>query len=501
MKKSDALVIGSGISSLTAALLLARAGKSVTVLEQHVKAGGFMHCFNRFGLTFDTGAHYVGAMAKGEPFRVLLEHLGIYDESLFVPLDNAGFDQFSYPDLQFGFSAGYAQTVQSLRQLFPSEQDAIQRYFAAVQEAANRFPTYRFNENYDPALLDESITTPLSRVVESLTDNPKLKNVFYSYCALHGVAPDDIAFGFHAIITDSMLNGAVGFKAGGDALAQKFVEAIRQNGGEVLTRKRVMALAVEGKSVKAVTTQDGETYGADWILSGIHPKSLFRMISRMHFSPAFLNRLEATKESAGFFGIYAKCRVEPEFERGKNYFFYANSDAASLFDSKAQASLQFAFVCRPDREPKSVGPYPLTIHAPSPIEWFDTWKGNPYGKRDLAYNALKEKIAESVLDLVERHVPGLRQNIEAISISTPLSTLHFNGSEDGSSYGIYHSIQQTGARALGPRTHLNNLLLTGQSTLIPGLLASAISGLRTAGHILGIKPLLKELRLRMESGL
>ena len=80
MKKFDALIIGSGISSLTCALLLAKAEKSVCVLEQHTKPGGFMHCFNRFGHQFDTGAHYVGGMNKGQPFRVLLEYLGLYDE-------------------------------------------------------------------------------------------------------------------------------------------------------------------------------------------------------------------------------------------------------------------------------------------------------------------------------------------------------------------------------------------------------------------------------------
>ena len=82
--------------------------------------------------------------------------------------------------------------------------------------------------------------------------------------------------------------------------------------------------------------------------------------------------------------------------------------------------------------------------------------------------------------------------------STPLSNLHFNGSEDGSPYGIYHSIQNTGPRAMGPRTRLLNLLLTGQNSLFPGLLGAATAGLRTSGHILGIKPMLSELRKSKE---
>jgi all-trans-retinol 13,14-reductase len=493
--KYDVVIIGSGISSLTCGALLSKKGKSVLVLEQHPKPGGYLHCFNRFGERFDTGAHYVGAMDEGQAFHTLLTYLGVLKEGIFVPMDPDGFDVFKYPDMEIQFPKGYARLIERLSELFPEEREGIQKYFARLRHVAENFPTYGLKEEPDLLLAAQTLDQSLAQVVEPLIKNPRLKSVLYCYCALHGVEPTEVPFGMHAIMTDSFVSGPAGLAQGGDALADSFVERIRANGGDVRMRTKVASIETKGNLATAVITEKGERFEAEWIISGAHPRQTFALLNKPElFSPAFRKRMDGIKESGGIFGLYAVCKENVGFHPRKNYFYMKTSDPEQVMDyGFHNREPHTVFVCPANRMGDGKK-FAVNIHAAGPIDWFTDWRGTKFGKRPTDYEGKKAEYADHVLNMMDRFQPGFKASVEKFATSTPLSNLHWNGSEEGSSYGIYHSIQNTGVRALGPRTHVPNLLLTGQSTLFPGLMGSSVSGLRTTGHILGIKPVIKELR-------
>ncbi|MDH6212667.1 phytoene dehydrogenase-like protein [Chryseobacterium sp. BIGb0186] len=65
MKKTyDILIIGSGIGGLVSALILAKEGLKVCVLEKNNQYGGNLQTFSRDKLIFDTGVHYLGGLSK-----------------------------------------------------------------------------------------------------------------------------------------------------------------------------------------------------------------------------------------------------------------------------------------------------------------------------------------------------------------------------------------------------------------------------------------------------
>ena len=73
-KEIDAIIIGAGLTGLTLAFYLKRAGKKVLVLEKASRTGGVMHTTQKDGFTFETGPNS-GSMGSVE-MAELFEDLG-----------------------------------------------------------------------------------------------------------------------------------------------------------------------------------------------------------------------------------------------------------------------------------------------------------------------------------------------------------------------------------------------------------------------------------------
>lgn len=492
----DVILIGSGVSSLTSAAILSKRGLSVCVLEQYKKPGGYLHSFKRFGHTYETGAHYLGGLEPGQPFHTMLSYLGVYDPDLFIALDPTGFDVFQFPTFEYSFPKGYRAVISSLSDLFPHEAKNIAAYFQQVASTVDSFQSQTDSREANLSQVIASLEISLAEKVRPLVKDEKVRAVLYGHCYLHGVEPHDVSFGHHALIIDSIIQSAYGIRRSGDALAQKFVDVIQKAGGVLRLGVAVTRLHTHNNRVTEVELANGERLSANHVISGTHPKATFRMLDANCLAPALKQRLANLPESQSIFGIYSEVTAPPNFAPLKNYYYFATENSSDLMkfkDFSDEPSVVFA--CRSDRAaPPNTLKYPLTLHSPGPMRWFTQSDARPGDARPADYQEKKDIIAEQVLNFVDKRVPGLRQGITRFETSTGFTNLRFNGSEGGSGYGIYHAKQYTGLRALGPRTRVENLFLTGQSTMMPGILAAAKSGLRAAGEIIGMKEIMEEIR-------
>lgn len=154
----DAVVIGSGVGGLGLAVLLAKVGKKVLVLEQHDRAGGCCHTFKEKGFEFDvgealwlplnvlsshpyelqtanfpatlSGIHYIGDLQDHKPFRCMLDQM-TNGQLQWEPLENP-YDQvvLGPPEnrRRYPIYSGRKRFPEELKKCFPGEEKAIDEY-------------------------------------------------------------------------------------------------------------------------------------------------------------------------------------------------------------------------------------------------------------------------------------------------------------------------------------------------------------------------------------
>ena len=81
----DVIIIGGGLGGLVAGATLAKAGKQVMLIEQHIIVGGCATTFKRKDFTVEVGLHEMDGLNKCDIKRKIFDELWIkLSEQAFV---------------------------------------------------------------------------------------------------------------------------------------------------------------------------------------------------------------------------------------------------------------------------------------------------------------------------------------------------------------------------------------------------------------------------------
>ena len=500
----DAIVIGSGIGGLTAAALLAKhAGKKVLVLERHYTAGGYTHSFHRPGYSWDVGVHYIGELQDpASPLRAAFDHL-TEGKLEWAPMPDV-YDRAVIGGRRFEFPTGLERLRARLKDYFPQEARAIDRYLAAVQSAQKASGLY-FAEKAVPRsiarLAGRFLRAPFLKwasqptldVIRRFTQNEELIAVLTAQWGDYGLPPAQSSFGIHAIIAAHYFNGA-SYPVGGAArIAETITPAIERNGGQVVVSAEVREIIVEDGKAAGVRMADGREFRAGLVVSDAGARNTFeRLVSepqpiledlrRVPGSFAHLSLYVGVKQSAAELGL-----------NGTNLWIYPSPDHdANLARFVADPSAPFpvvyiSFPSAKDPNFESRHPGRATIEAVVmvPYQWFERWEGSRWKHRDAEYTAFKQGLANRLQHELERNVPAIAGKIDHAELSTPLTTRHFMNHPRGEAYGLAATPERFGLRSLTPHSSVRNLYLTGQDVTTLGVAGALFGGVVAVSAILG----------------
>jgi hypothetical protein len=120
-----------------------------------------------------------------------------------------------------------------------------------------------------------------------------------------------------------------------------------------------------------------------------------------------------------------------------------------------------------------------------PFDAFANWRDTKWKRRGAAYESLKQSLAARLQAALEQHEPAVAGKIDYAELSTPLTTRHFMNYQRGEIYGIGSTPARYRMRALGARTPIRNLYLTGQDVTSLGVVGALFGGAVSASAVLG----------------
>ncbi len=508
---ADVVVVGAGANGLVCALILARAGMSVHVLEDRAAVGGGCRTelpfANAPGLRASIGAHRVGLVP-----RDLLRLLGVplplrpRDPCTFVPTTTAGTYLLAGPG-----HAGMREAVSSMVSLSEAkalaamheELDAILADLApawvagalGVEETGDRFVRATYRDAF-VRLCRGSIADYLARfgvesdLVRAAVAGEALGSTFGGM-----TTPGTGAALLVAHATKSAAGGGDAIAVGGmGAVLDALLEAARTAGVTITTGKNATNIVVEGNTAVGVLLRDGELVKATTVISSADPMRLRAMVGDALLTPDYVKRIEGFDRTGSVakvnFALSAlprfTCLPEEKGQHGATIHLVSPSRLAASFAEAEGGKLPTApplELVLPTATDASLRDEEGRHHASILVPWA------PYDLTGTTWAAEEDAFTKRVLDLVEGFAPGFGGLV--------VDTLTLSPKKLETTFGITR----------GHIHHVDDALVFGDrlpyTTPIGGLYACG-AGCAPAGGVFGVaghnaaKRVLADLELGLE---
>jgi len=514
----DVIVVGSGHNGLTTAGYLARSGLRVLVLERRGIVGGAV-CTEEVipGYKIDVGSsahimvHLTPVIRELELEKHGLEYIDMNPYAFYPSPTGQGSIAF-YRDKE--------KTYNSIATMSDHDAEAYRKYLEywgpineAVFDVFLNPPSVMglFGTMAKAQAKVRHLTSTMETVRRLFTSYGQLINETFESEAMRaslmwlaaqsGPPPDEIGagdfFGWHAMMHTS---GAMHPKGGSGMLTQAMARSFTAAGGTVVLNAPVKRILVKGNRVEGVETMDGMRYTAPIVVSNAHVQTtMLKLVGDEHLSSSLVHKIRNIRVGNGF-GMTVRCAADelPDYSGapsgGKPHESHHGMQLlCPTTDYLRRAYFDYSLGL-PARDPAVLA---MTFSAIDPVvappgkHTIFLWSQYfPYTMANgMTWENERERVADSILEVLYRYAPNMRGKIIDRYIQTPLDLENLHGLVNGNVMHVEMSLDQMFfyrpiAELADYRSPIRGLYLTGASTH-PGGGVFAASGYNTARTVLG----------------
>lgn len=274
---------------------------------------------------------------------------------------------------------------------------------------------------------------------------------------------------YGATALDLPRQGVFQVQGGIGELSQQLAREIKSLGGDVLFRHTVSRVLVDNGLARWVSVQLGKRQGkeinipADLVIANTTPWSLASLLgsaSPQRLRSEIRHRPQTQDAFVLHIGLRGKALPDslPEHHQIIRDYESPLEEGNSLFLSISPAW---------DRSRTPPGCRAVTVSTRTRVQpWWDAKSEN-----NDSYQARKMAYAESMIETIDRVIPGFKSAAELVLPGTPVTYQFYTQRHQGMVGGFP---QTSLLKARGPRTGIPNLLLVGDS-IFPGQSTAAVT--------------------------
>ncbi len=480
MDDYEFLVLGAGWGGLSAASLLAKAGRRVAVIEARDRAGGCGQSFTLQGFSFCAEMQYLMECGEGGLVQNWLRAIDLHHTVEFNAFDDDGYDRIELPGFSFRIPHDVERLEAALIAAFPADEKGLTGLFTLLRSIeaeragavfdAGRFLRHPF-EFKDTVLYGP---WPVNRVFEHFGLSPRVRAVLAGQCGDVGLPPSDEPL----LALQSVLFGYCASahfpKKGMGHFVDSVVGSITGNGGVIVYDAPVTRVNVVDRRVTSVETPKGSFSGRT-VISNIDPALTFSLIEGA--------TVPHYRQSQSCFTVFLGLDLDLAqhgFGRSNIWHFPDEDLDAAIAQANTTHSYvdPFFFCSTPSliADPGVLAPPGCTtvqLNVSCDFDFFE--RAVQLGTHDFE----RARVTRELLGAVERRlIPGLTSHLVVQEAWSPVDLAQRVGLVRGGMYGARLDLQNRVLRAVGQETAYTNLFLTGATAGGPGLQGVVASSTR-----------------------
>jgi len=472
-------ILGAGISGLSSASFLAKAGYDVTILEKNSTIGGRARQFEVDGFVFDMGPSWYWMPDVFERFYQQFGHTtsDFYD---LVRLDPSY--QVFWPDkTQTNIPANAEELFAWFEEMEPGSsiklksflKDAEYKYAVGMQDLVFK-PGLKLTEFADmrviKGLFKMHLVTSFSKYIRRYFKNEKILSLLEFPVLFLGATPEETP-ALYSLMNYADISLGTWYPMGG---MFKFVEAFEkiaiEQGVKIVTNQEVTGFEYNGKNITHALTKD-QRWETDILISGAdyqHTDKKLLKDNSNYTDKYWESRTIAPSSLLFYLGIDKKI----DGLEHHNLFFDESfaKHAQEIYKDPKWPTAPLFYTCVPSKSDPSVAPIGKeNVFLLIPIA--PDLKNDSEETREIYFNMLMDRLEERCGTNIRDHIIYKK----SYCITDFKNDYH---AFKGNAYGLANTLRQTAL--LKPslmNKKLNNMFYTGQLTVPgPGVPPSIISG-------------------------